>query len=318
MKPSNITKLVVLLCVTFILAGCGSVGPVATPLPAATYTPRATLLPTVATAVPFGVDKPYEIVLVPPSDSSATGTSLASFVKERTTLAFKVNIVSTNAEVIAALCSATPTFAWVDGWTMLAAQAKGCGTPMLFIQNKGVSGIKADLLVSPAAQIDSINTLKNRAQSRDFCRMGSQDPISWVLPVLLMRSVSGFDPITGFRSVKDYGDVTAMLSDVSNNKCVGAIASGTLETYTIPNVSDITRTVKVLATTPELPYGGLMVSNTVPLDVAEQVTSIFQRNPEQLQGLVTADAFVPAGSVDLTDIQRALTAGGIDFNALGQ
>jgi ABC-type phosphate/phosphonate transport system substrate-binding protein len=318
MNPPKVISLAVLLCLSFVLVGCASAGPVATAAPTATVTPRATLLPTVATAVPFGVDRPYEIVLVPPADSSATGTSLAAFVKERTTLAFKVNIVSSSADLIAALCSSTPTFAWVDGWTMLAVQAKRCGTPALIIKNKGATGIKADLLVSPAAQIDSIGTLKNRAQNRDFCRRGSQDPISWVLPVILMRSVSGFDPITGFRSIKEYGDATTMLSDVSNNKCVAAIESGTLETYTIPNVSDITRTIKVLGTTPELPFGGLVISNTVPLDVADQVVRIFKNNPEQLESLVVADSLVDANTVDLSDIERALSAGGVDLNALGQ
>ncbi|MEP7288416.1 MAG: PhnD/SsuA/transferrin family substrate-binding protein [Chloroflexota bacterium] len=320
---NRLRHLVVLFVLGLTITACGSgTANVATRPPQATVTPRATLLPTVAALVPFGtVDRPYHIVLVPPAGSSVTGTALADFIKERTGLNFKVDIVATYADVLQALCIASPgnppTFGWLDGWTLLTAQAQGCGTIMLRTQQNGAMGVKADIVISPAAQIDTLAVLHNRAKTRDFCRVSSDDDISWILPVVLMRTTPGFDPLTAFRNIRDYGDTTAMLQDVSDNKCVAAIASGTLSTYKLTNIADITRTVKVLATTPELPYGGLVASPDVPRPVASQVSSVFADHLDQLKDLVTADALVPATPADLADLQKTFDAGGFNLAALG-
>jgi ABC-type phosphate/phosphonate transport system substrate-binding protein len=274
----------------------------------------------VATPVPFGSkDKPYQVVILPPAGSDTSPKALNDFLNERTGQTFKVTIATSEAELLDSVCTSVPTFAWVDGWALLAAQAKNCGNVALRIKQGDATGIKSDIVISPAAAIDSVAALRNRAKTRDFCRLDSQDVTGWILPVAVLRG-PGFDPFVGFKSVKDYGDPNAIIQDVSDNKCVAAIPSGTLTNFKAANVADITKTVKVLATSPELPYGGLMVSPTVPRKIADVVTNIFS-DPnalDQLKGLVTADSLVPATNDDYADTMKAFQAGGFNFAALGR
>ena len=124
----------ILIAVLSLLAACGG-GPAPiqpTPLPTLTPTPRSTALPPVATEQPLGsANRPYQVVLVPPENSSATGTSLETFLNNRTGATFKVQIVASYGDVLNALCSDVPTFGWVDGLSLLAANAQGCSTPTI-------------------------------------------------------------------------------------------------------------------------------------------------------------------------------------------
>jgi len=318
-KSSRSFQLTLLILLSLTLVACGGrSGPQATRPPDVSPTPRATLLPTVATQVPYGsADKPYQVIVLPPADTSANPQDLADFLKARTNLSFNVTLAATDAEVLEALCGPVPTFAWVDGWVLLAAQAQGCGNITLRIKQGDSTGLKSDVLISPAAAIDTVGNLRGRSKTRDFCRLASDDVVSWVLPVSVLRS-AGFDPLLAFRSIKDYSDNTAMVQDVSDNKCVAAIASGTLTNYKATNVVDITKVVKVLVTTPELPYGGLMISAAVPHNVADAVTNVFPDHVDALKGLVTADTLVTATNDDYADTQKAFQAAGFNFKTLGQ
>jgi len=231
-------------------------------------------------------------------------------------LNFKEITASSDADLVDTLCGSVPTFAWVDGWTLLAAQAKGCGNVTLQIKQGAATGVKSDLIVSPAAAIDTLAALRARATTRTFCRLNRSDVVSWVLPVIMLRT-TGFDPFLAFHTVKDYSDPNAMVSDVSDNACVAAIPSGTLATYKIPNVSDVTKTVKVLATSPELPFGGLMTSLTVPRNDSDTISDLFRNNLDALQGLVTADSLAPATNADFTQNHTDFSNLGINFAVLG-
>src|SRR5262249_21931376 len=89
----QLAQLLIVLVLGSTLAACGGgATPIAATLPPPpTPTPRETLLPTVGTSVPLGSsDRPYQVILVPPKDSTATGTSLETFLNDRTGLKFKV------------------------------------------------------------------------------------------------------------------------------------------------------------------------------------------------------------------------------------
>jgi ABC-type phosphate/phosphonate transport system substrate-binding protein len=265
-----------LIVLSLIVTACGG-GPTViqpTPLPTSTPTPRATLLPTVATTVPDGSSaRPYQIVLIPPPNSTATGTSLAALLNDKTGLSFTVKMVDTYAEVLTELCGGTPTVAFVDGWSLATAMTQNCGVPFLKFQKPdGSSGVAADLIVSPALQLNSVNDITTgRAQVRDFCRWNNIDMVqSWILPVMLMRSVSGLNPLTDFRSIKDYKDSQSMFRDVISGQCIAALPRNTLNGYRINS-----NQIKVLASTAEIPYGGVMVSSVIPNEATNRIINVF-------------------------------------------
>jgi ABC-type phosphate/phosphonate transport system substrate-binding protein len=318
-KSPRLLQLTALTLIGIALTACGGRGGVQATLPPnQTPTPRATLLPTVATQVPYGgANKPYQMIVLPPEGSTASPQALASFLKDRTTLNFNVTLAASDSDVLAALCGPVPTLAWVDGWVLLAAQAQGCGNVSLRIKEADATGLKSDIMISVSAPIDNLPNLRGRSKSRDYCRLSSNDAISWILPVAVLRT-PGFDPLLAFRSIKDYGDIATMVQDTSDNKCVAAIASGTLTSYKALNVQDITKVIKIIGTTPELPFGGLMASSAVPRNVADAVSNVFPDHVDALSGMVTADSLVPATNDDYADTQKAFQAAGFNFATLGQ
>jgi phosphonate transport system substrate-binding protein len=288
-----------------------------------TPTPRSTALPTVATQEAIGSEgRPYQVVIVPPASSAATGTSLQNFLKARTGKVFKVEIVNSYGDVLKALCSDVPTFGWVDGPALLAANAQGCSTLAIKVRlgsdNEAATGMRAELVVRSVTRITAVAALKDK----DFCRVSSQDLISWLLPVAMMRA-GGVDPFTNLHSVKEYPDTTGMLQALADGVCVAAgIPAGTLGQYSVTDRNgpvDITKVINPIGTpSPEMPYGGLMVSSIVPADFAATVTRLFLDNPGQLKNLVIADGLVKATSSDFSEIERFFQTNGLDLKALGQ
>jgi len=307
--------LVSIVTIALLITACGgNLTPTATPEPPTfTLTPQSTPLPTFGgTVQSFGSDAlPFQIILVPPKDSTETGAVLAQWLSDQTHRTFTIKLAASNAEILNAMCSETPTIAWADGWTMLAVLAQDCGTVAARTTINGATGVRADIVVSPSAAINDVRNFRNRS----FCRINAQDTISWVLPVVAMRA-GGFNPAE-LRSVQDYPDSKSMLQIVANNGCVSAIPAGTLSSIKLdPPFSDATRVVSRLSTTPELPYGGLVISSAIPPDLGAQVTDLFLSNPDQLKGLVTADSFAAANGSDFKDLTDTLQAGGISLKAL--
>ncbi len=261
---------------------------------------------------------------MPPEGSTATGTSLASFLNDRTGFAFKVQIVSradpSSANPLTELCGGTPTFAWVDGWTMLAAQAEGCAQPMLKVKRNADSGsstgVRADLVVRTVNKTTSISGLKDRI----FCRLNSQDVVSWILPVMMMRG-AGFSP-QNLSSIREFPDYGTMLQALADGVCAAAaIPAGTLTNYQVTDKSgqtDITKLISQLATSPEVPYGGLVVSSTVPQEIAATVTKLFVEHADELKDLVQSDELVITTAADFAEVEKFLADSGVDFKMLGQ
>jgi ABC-type phosphate/phosphonate transport system substrate-binding protein len=326
MKNPWLVRFLTLILMAAISACGGGGTPVpATVPPSATPTPHSTALPTVGTTVPLGSsERPFQVVVMLPEDSTATGTSLASFLNERTGLTFKVEVISSTdpnrPNALEALCGGTPTFGWVDGWTLLAAQAQGCAEPVLRLRRNtedgDSTGIASDIIVRSVNKTTSLAGLKDRI----FCRLNSQDVASWILPVIMLRG-AGIGP-QNLSSVRDNDDYGTMLQALADGVCIAAaIPAGTLAQYKVTDKggqTDITKILNQVATTPEVPYGGLVIASTVPRDLAEQVTKLFVDHPDELKGLVAADQFVNASPADFAEIEKFILAGGVDLRTLGQ
>jgi ABC-type phosphate/phosphonate transport system substrate-binding protein len=312
------------LVLSLLLASCGSGGQTVLPTlpPTSTPLPRSTPLPTVGTQVPLGsTERPFLIALVPPKDSTATGTSLGTFLSERTGMTFKVDVYTSYGDVLTSLCGETPTFAWVDGLTLLAAQAQGCAAPALkFRRGTGsdaTTGVRVEIVGRAATRIAALTGLKDRP----LCRLNSQDVVSWILPLAMLRG-AGVNP-PNISNVKDYPDTQSMLQAVVDNQCAAAaIPAGTLTQYTVNDRAnpsgDITKSFNVIATSPELPYGGLMVSTTVPSDTVTQVVKLLVDNPSELKDLIAADEVTSTSASDYGEIEKLLETGGINLRTLGR
>lgn len=314
------SSLLVTLLITLLIAACGggaSVQPTPRP-PTATATPRSTALPTVATQVPLGSEARAFHVAFVPSDKNASGSELARFLSDQTHTAFEVDLLSSYADALRQLCSDKPTFAWLDGRALLAAQAQGCGAPALkFQQGTGKStGIKADLIVRTGLK-DAKDEIKTVAafKGKDFCRLNGEDVQSWILPSLAMRA-GGLNPAQDLKGIKEFSDTAAVLQAVADGICISAgIPSGTLGSYN-PKLTN--GQLGVLTTTPELPFGGLVVSSTMPKAIADSVVDLFAKNRDRLNGLIKVDDLAQVTSSDFADFQKLAQNAGLNLKTLGQ
>ncbi|MFN8527269.1 MAG: hypothetical protein U0670_01500 [Anaerolineae bacterium] len=129
------------LVLILLVSGCRRITSVQPTLqPTATYTPRSTPLPTVATPPPPGdSNNPLDVIFLrPPALSRSAVTSalseLETSLATSTGLTLNLRTVASGAEAVEALCASPDgpaAVAWVDGVTYAVAKAQGCGDPQL-------------------------------------------------------------------------------------------------------------------------------------------------------------------------------------------
>jgi len=316
MTPVRI--LVTLFVAGLIFVGCSGnayVPPTVRP-PTATPTLLSTPLPTVSTQLPLGAaSRAYHVALIAQNGNS-NGSDLAKYLTDKLGAAFEVNVLPSASDVLRQLCSGPPTFAFLDGPGLLAAQAQNCGTPALKYEqgDANSTGVKADIIARAGAK-DAVTALSG-FKGRDFCRLNGQDVASWILPSLSLRA-AGLNPALDLKGIKEFADPAAMLQAVADGLCAGAsIPAGTLANYS-PRLA-VGQSLLVLQTTPEMPYGGLIVANTIPRAVAADVSAVLGKDPTELRSLISADALDKVGSNDYADFQRLAQAAGLSLKTLGQ
>jgi ABC-type phosphate/phosphonate transport system substrate-binding protein len=200
-----------------------------------------------------------------------------------------------SADVLTALCSDSPTLAFADGWTLLAAQAQECGRPILIYQQRQGSntttGIAVDLIVPSTSEAGNASGLKGLA----YCRIAENDVATWVLPVLLMRSAGNFDPFLDFALIRDVPTLQTLVAEVAAGQCVGAIPAGTLRSYDVSGV-------RVLQSSPELPFGGVLINTNMPFAAVERLTQLLLENTDELRGIIDADGLQEPDQAALADM----------------
>lgn len=319
-----------------LLAYSAYTGVTATSVPTATPSDTPTATDT-ATATPLRTESSTETAQVAANQtaiataneitgataqSTATATTnptnmtLADYLSFQFGLAFQVDMLSTSADVLKELCNGPPTFAWLDGPGIITAIAQGCGTPALKLERgpNFRTGVQADLIIRAGGKGDP--TELSGLKGRDFCRVNGQDLTSWILPVLMLRA-GGLDPAQDLRGFKQFDSTDSMVQAIADGACAAAgIPAGTLSSFN-PTLS-AGQSLKVLQTSPELPYGGLIVSKAVPTAVVKQVVNLFVEQPPQLTRLIGTDTLAPTNSDDYADFQRLAQAAHLDLSATGR
>lgn len=306
------------LLIVFMAAGCRQVVTVEPTLqPTATYTPRSTPLPTVATPPPPGSeDNPLSLLFLRPSAVSRgaidnAAEELQTTLTETNNLLVEIDTLDSGAEAVQALCDSPdgPAAAvWVDGVTYAAALAQGCATPELFIEREDGAGAEVVIIVPNNAPIENVNGLAGA----QFCRIGADDLYSWIVPSLLMEA-SSLSP-TQLGGIQDMEDAGELVGAVASGDCDAAgIASADLEA-----VGSSSR-VRALPTEVNVPHSILMIPSVVPLGVRQALTDALiaiAENPEQsslLEPLLGQTRILRVQEGDLDGWDSFIRATGLDF-----
>jgi ABC-type phosphate/phosphonate transport system substrate-binding protein len=315
------TLILVVACLSLLLlTSCRRLpkaGP--TPRPSITPTPRSTALPPVPTLAPAGTqENPLHMAVVAP-DAAAIGqvviNAIESAMLTQANLYVVVDLVSTDADALAALCNSpggTVSAAWLGGLAYVGAYAQECGSAALQVERGSTddeaTGDTARVIVNPALDVSSIGDLAGHS----FCRIGYDDMYSWMIPSLMLRAagVNSADLL----QIIDYQDMDTLVADVANGACDAAgIAGSQLEADS---------GVRTLQESVAIPYRVLVVPEQVPFGQRQQLVDTLVAmsegaQPESLEVLLDQTGLIPAEDNDFTSLRGFINRSGIDLAQAG-
>lgn len=110
----------------------------------------------------------------------------------------EIEIYENQTAALAAVCSGRPVLVWVDAFTYVAAEQRGCGVQPLQGLVRGSNRLTAVESTSfvmlynteSAAQPppSSLENIKESAASLTICRLNATDPYSWIYPALVFQA----------------------------------------------------------------------------------------------------------------------------------
>jgi len=267
-----------LIALSTALTGCGALasqqaGP--TPRPTVTVTPMSTPLVYPSTPPPVGsFENPIRWVMVPADSEAAEPLRevLAAVLSETLGAAFEVELVTTQAEVIEQVCSPLldrAVMGTVDAVGYAIVSARGCAMPALRLVSDGARG---DEVLIVARQAESLEAA--RSLNLPFCRLSSADLESWVLPLLLLRTLRQDESVLG--QPLDRRSHTESLRTISGGGCWGAAVPGRVFDALRAAGNPLVEGMRVLERTPRLPFGVVVIPASVPSNLRARLTALLE------------------------------------------
>ena len=267
----------IILVLSLAACGLGEIPPTVRPRPTATRI--STPLPDVPTAIPagFNEDNPLRLVIVPADADAAEDLvgELEAQLAGRTALTLEVELADSQPEALAAVCESTSeevSAAWIDGLTLAGVLGQECGVPVLQIQRgtgRNAETGEAGVLLFNLEATGEDATL-DAVPENTFCRTSYTDLYSWVIPTMMLHG-AGFD-IADLTDIDERADYDELVAGVSTGTCaVVGLPEQAWEAY-VDDDSTLEETVRLVETSPEIPYGVLVVPFEASLDAINQLT----------------------------------------------
>ncbi|MEO8395922.1 MAG: PhnD/SsuA/transferrin family substrate-binding protein [Chloroflexota bacterium] len=323
-----------LICLALLATSCRRL-PYAPPTvkPTITPTPRSTALPPIPTPVPLGSAKnPLHIVFVALPDVASQATPDADATEEPTSaqaasdlekalldaaqMTVKVDVVTSDAEALAALCASpkgTISAAWMGGLAYAAAFAQACGSAALQIQRGNSTGDQARIITGS----DKITAIADLAD-HTFCRLGYSDIYSWLIPSLMIHSGGVAD--SDLKAINDYTDASVMIGDVVAGKCDAAgISASAFDDLANASARTSLRSLQQSAT---IPFEVLVVPAQLALAEQQQLSAALiaignGTRAGTLHPLLAQDQVIAASDDDLSGLRSFVSGAGIDLAQAG-
>lgn len=208
-----------------------------TPIPP-TPTLRSTPLPEVSPAPELGDAGRPVMLLFALRDTgpgiAAHERNLQDALDEALDVTITVEMGANENDAVAALCSGTPTVAWVSAYSYVLAYQDCGAVPVLAVRRQAAGETRETVGTSTAivarAAIDDLSQLEGRV----FCRSQERDETTrWVIPALLMAA-QGVDPLVELDEVRDVPDDLALVRALYVGDCdAAALAPADLEDLAI-------------------------------------------------------------------------------------
>jgi len=256
-----------------IVAACGGT---AQPSPgAATATPAKT-------ARIGSFDRPIVLAITPSAEVArltTTGNAIASALGTATGLRWKVQVPTSYAAEIEALCAGQVDVAFIAPLQMTLVLDKGCGTPFLAALRTDENGklsttYNSQILVRADSGINDIAGLKGKK----FAFGDALSASGTLFPRLIIKSKTGSDPATFFSQTINAGGHPQAVLALYNGQVDGS-ASFNDARCTTPQCTalaagmpaDILTKTKRIESAGPIPNDGIAVNKNLPADVQASI-----------------------------------------------
>lgn len=287
-----------------------------------TPVPTNTPLPIVPTAIPAGsADNPLQMVVIP--QESVTDADIAAWearIAEDAGVTVAVVTVASRPQAIEALCSTLDgiiSAVWLDGIGYAAARARNCGDAGIMVTRDGAIGEGGIILLNRALGTTQISALNGRT----YCRLGYDDLYSWLLPLLVFRR-DGVDE-RRFDAIVDINDIEALVSAIGAGDCDGGGLSEATYNRLLEENPSLADDVRLVQTTPPVPYGILMYPLEIELGIRLSLTEGLLNMAETEEGAALLRPFlgqsglVSAPNEQLRNFDAFLQEVPLDFANIG-
>jgi ABC-type phosphate/phosphonate transport system substrate-binding protein len=262
-------KMTLYLLAALLLAACGPGRAQVTATPRATVTPFSTALPIVPTALPLGLsENPLRLALAPDDLEAAQAQeeALEAQLAELSGVTIDLRLLADQRAVLDALCSGAGQVSGLLGELLgVVAYARDCAQPFLQLSLDGQSQRQSVILLRSDDRRTS-NTLGALSEEATYCRLGMDDPMSWLIPSLLLQAAN-VQP-----NLRDVRDEAALRQGFTNGTCdaVGLERASLRED----------ETGRVAAESPPLPRLTWFMGRAVPLEARRALMDAFAPAPE--------------------------------------
>jgi len=222
------------------------------------------------------INRPIILAFTPSQDVqrlTTSGNAIASSLAQATGLAWKVQIPTSYAAQIEAMCAGQADVAFIAPLQMTLAIDKNCGTPILAAlrvdpDSKQLSTTYySQILVKTDSGINDLNGLKGKT----FAFADALSASGYVFPTLTVKNKTGQDPKTFFSSTKFAGGHDKVALAVYSGEVAGGATFIDVRTNAgMP--ADILQKTKLIDKAGPIPNDGVALRKGFPDDIGKQVT----------------------------------------------
>jgi phosphonate transport system substrate-binding protein len=314
-----------------IVGACGGTTTQTTPTATA-----AGAAPTVAaTAGPkFGTpDRPIVLAITPSAEVqrlTTTGNAIAAALGQATGLTWKVQVPTSYAAQIEAVCAGQVDVAFIAPLQMTLLLDKGCGTPIIAAlrndeQCKLSPTYNSQILVRADSGINDIAGLRGKR----FAFVDAISASGSLFPKLVIKQKTGQDPQTFFASSINAGGHPQAVLALYNGQVDGAASFGDARIRSVCGTpepaagmpADILAKTKVIEKAGPIPNDGIAVAKALPAETVAAVKKALldysqtEAGKKNYKDLFAWDGLQEVNASFYDGMREAAKLGGVDVAA---
>jgi phosphonate transport system substrate-binding protein len=278
-------------------------------------------------------DRPVVLAITPSAEVqrlTTTGNAIASALGSATGLRWKVQVPTSYAAEIEAVCSGQVDVAFIAPLQMTLLLDKGCGTPILAALRNDEScklapTYNSQILVRADSGINDISGLKGKR----FAYVDAISASGSLFPQLLIKSKTGQDPKTFFASTINAGGHPQSVLALYNGQVDGAASFGDARIKSVCGTpepaagmpADILTKTKIIDKAGPIPNDGIAVAKAMPSEIVAQIKKALtdyagtDAGKKNFKDLFAWDGITDVQANFYDSMREAAKLGGVDVGA---